>query len=154
MLHVFGLHKVGTREFEVSPGYVLNISVFHDENGKLWDDLHPQFRSDTFKLLLDDTWMVRGYGSLADGFVPYEDEICHIVEVAYEDLPEDFFNPGMSISWSWFKDKGVVRRWMSDEENSGFNKVMRDSLVSEINVELQPLQLAEKYGELTEEESE
>ena len=43
---------------------------------------------------------------------------------------------------------------MSDEENSGFNKVMRDSLVSEINVELQPLQLAEKYGELTEEESE
>lgn len=151
MLHAKGLKMSGKKTIEL-PGMKMRVPVFKDENGKLWDDIHPLYQEETLKLLVDGVGMIRGYSEYADAFTLFEDEINNVIEIAYEDLPADFFNPGMFTAWAWFEDKGVCRRYIPDEENLETNKVMKACLISDIDEALKPIYLAEKYGEQTKEE--
>lgn len=142
---VTGLKKIGSEELEL-PGQTISIPKFEDDKGESWCSHLDQFETHTWKLLVDAEGMIRGYTKEADSFSLFEKEISNIVEIEEKDLPENFFGVRMFTSWSWFEDRGVVTRYLSDEEFISSNKRRKGELIEEINKNLQPLLLAEKHG--------
>lgn len=149
---VTGLKLVGKTLLEL-PGQTISVPNFEDAEGESWNSILPDFQPETWKLLVDETGMIRGYTKEADSFSLFEDEVCSVVEVTEDDLPKNFFDAGMHTAWSWFADRGVVTRVLPNDEFIALNKVIKAELMAEINRELQPLLLSEKHGIQTEDET-
>lgn len=152
---VKNLKKVGSQVLEL-PGHSLEIPVFRDAGGKTLADHVDGFQADTWKLLIDKDGMMRGYTKDPSSFSLLEEDgdTNTIVEVKESDLPDDFFDQRTFTLWSWSSKKGVTRRELPDDENEQMNKAIKKDVMDKIKDILTPLQLAEKYGDQTEDEKE
>lgn len=152
---VKNLKKVGSEVLEL-PGHSLVVPVFKDAGGKTLADHADGFQLDTWKLLIDKDGMMRGYTKEPSSFSLFEEDgdTNTIVEIAEADLPDDFFDQRTFTLWSWSPKKGVFRRELPDDENEQMNKAIKKDVMDKIKDILTPLQLAEKYGDQTEEEKE
>lgn len=152
---VKNLKKVGSEVLNL-PGHSLVIPIFKDAGGKSLADHAEDFQDETWKLLIDKDGMMRGYTKDPSSFSLFEEEgeTSTIVEMNESDLPEDFFDQGTFILWSWSPKKGVFRRELPDDENEQMNKVIKKDVMDKIKDILVPLQLAEKYEDQTEDEKE
>lgn len=153
---VKNLKKVGYETIEL-PGHSLQVPVFKDARGKTLADHAGAFKEDTWKLLIDKDGMMRGYTKEPLSFSLFgeeDDDTNTIVEIAEEDLPEDFFDQSTFTLWCWTQKGGVSRRELPDDESEHMNRIIKKDIMDKIKDALVPIQLAEKYGEQTDEEKE
>lgn len=147
-----GIHFDRMDKFPVTEEWSVDIEVYHDENDVDVRDYFPQLQEETWKLMVDESQMVRSYDQDPTRMGMYRDEVMLLVEVEEKDLPSNFFAPYMSIFWAWNESEGVHKRKMPPEEVYSVNKARQQTITNQIMLLLAPLNLAEKYGIITEEE--
>ena len=158
---VQGLHKSGEQSINYN-GFKANFPIlevdsfpiFSDKDGKSWTDHLIEFESQTFKLLVDSSGMIRSFSYDVTSIGIPNTEIVDIIEIDPSTLPDNFFEPELFTNWAWNFDKGIYERELDCHEQLLFNTKKKKEMQTEILEEIAKYQILEKYEISTESDNE
>ncbi|WP_272537848.1 tail fiber assembly protein [Providencia sp. PROV193] len=127
------------------PDFVL---VLENETGNDWYELQKNFKDDTLKILFDDENRIVSQSFDVSTLTPTN---LSVAEISQEKIPDDFFT---NITDYLFMDGKIERLTLSYEEEVAIAESKKQTLLSEANNAIAPLQDAVDLGIATDEERE